>query len=128
MLLSKSKRGTVACLAAVLVLLCQSTALAHAYAGNAAQAAAAVAYAPCHDAGENEVEVPVRDDHPPRCLSQIASLSPTSLDAPVVPGLPLIVARADRFAIDRAAAPAVEPRLARNESPPLTILHCCLRN
>jgi hypothetical protein len=127
-MLSKSNRRAIAHIAAVLVLLCQTTALAYACACGTNQPAATMANAPCHNAGESDAQGPAQDAGQPPCLSQISSPSYSALDASVAPVLPLIVLLVDGFGIDSASSHVAEPRLARNTSPPLTILHCCLRN
>ncbi len=127
MTLSKAARRIVAGLTAVLVLLCQSSALAHACAGSAAQPAAATAHPPCHhDAGGNDAQGPAHDDHPSQCLSQATSSSPALPEIPLLAGLPALVIRAAALQIGETGLAVSEPPLVRGEPPPLTILHCCL--
>jgi len=127
MTLSKAARRILASIVAVMVLLCQSTALVHACAG-AAQPAAAVAHPPCHDSGGNDAQGPAHDGHQTPCLSQATSSSPALPDIPLLAGLPALVVHAATPGIGAYGLPVAEPPPLRGEPPPLTILHCCLRN
>lgn len=128
MTLSKAARRTLAGITAVVVMLCQTTALAHAYAGNVVQSAPVMAHAPCHDAGANDVRGPARDAHPAQCLSQAASSSLALPDIPLLAGLPALVVRAAALRIGETGLPVSELPPVRGEPPPLIILYCCLRN
>ena len=128
MTLSKAARRIVAGITAVVVLLCQSTALAQACAGSSAQPAAAMAQPPCHDEGGNDARGPAHDAHPSQCLSQATSSSPALPDIPLLAGLPALVMISTALRIGETGLPVSEPPPLRGEPPPLTILHCCLRN
>lgn len=128
MTLSKAARRTIAGLTAVVLLLCQSIALAHACAASTAQPAAVAAHPPCHDAGENDAQGPAGNAHSPQCLSQATSSSPALPDVPLIAGLPALVMRASALQIAETRLPVSEPPPQRGEPPPLSILHCCLRN
>ena len=128
MTLSKAARRTLAGITAVVVLLCQSTALAHASAGSAVQPAAAMAHVPCHDAGGNESQGPAPDACQAQCLTQATSSSPALPDIPPLAGLPALVIRTAATGIVQTGLPVSEPPPLRGDPPPLTILHCCLRN
>lgn len=126
MTLSKAARRIVAGITAVVVLLCQSSALAHACASSAAQPAAAVAHSPCHDADGTDGKSPAHDAHPSQCLSQATSSSPALPDIPRLAGVPALVMRAAALRIGEAGLPVSESPPLRGEPPPLTILHCRL--
>jgi hypothetical protein len=124
----KTTRRILAGISAVVVVLCQSAALAHACAGSAAQPAPAAAHAPCHDAGENNLPGPAHDAHPAQCLSQATASSPALPDVPLLAGLPALVIRAAVVRITEAGLTVSALPPVQGEPPPLAILHCCLRN
>jgi hypothetical protein len=126
MTLSKAARRAVVGITAVMTLLCQGTALAHGCAVSAAQPAAVMAHSPCHDAGGSDSQDPARDAHP--CLSEAAASSPALPDIPLLTGLPPLVVHAAAIRIAETTLPVFGPPPLRGEPPPLTILHCCLRN
>jgi hypothetical protein len=126
MTLSKAGRRVVVGITAVLTLLCQSTALAHACVASAAQPAAVMAHAPCHDTGGNDTQGSAHDAHP--CLSQATSSSPALPDIPVLAGLPALVVHATAFRVAETGLSVSDLPPPRGEPPPFTILHCCLRN
>jgi len=121
-------RRIVAAITAVLMLLCQSTALAHTCAASVAQPAASVAHPPCHDSSGNEPQSPASDVHAAPCLSQATSSSPTLPDIPPLVSLAALVVPATPPAIVEAGLPISDLPLLRGEPPPLRTLHCCLRN
>lgn len=126
MTFSKAARRIVAGLTAVVVMLCQSSALAHACAGNAAPAAATAAQPPCHSAGGNDAQEPAHDHHPAQCLSQAASSSPALPEIPPLAGLPALGVPAALLRTDGPGLAVSDPPPVRGEPPPLTILHCRL--
>ena len=129
MTLSKAARRVVVGITAVFTLLCQSTALAHACAASSSQPAAAVTHAPCHDTGAGDTQGPANDTHRAQCLSQATSSSPALPDVPLLAGLPPLVVHAAAPGIGEIRfLPVSEPPPLSGEPPPLTILHCCLRN
>ncbi len=111
--------GTVA----VLFLACQSAALAQACFTTAPQPEAAGAQMPCHSAGDGDGTGGTGQNH---CENATASASGFSIYG--FAEMPVITTYLDRVvAVAGSAAPA-EPPLLRIESPPISILHCCLRN
>jgi len=128
MTLSKAARRVVAGITAIVVLLCQGTALVHASAGSATQPAAAIVHSPCHDAGGNNAQGPAPDAYQSQCLTEATSSSPALPDIPPLAGLPALVIRAAADGIGQTGLPVSEPPPLRGKPPPLIILHCCLRN
>ena len=122
MALSRSLRRLVAGTVAVLFLACQSAALAQACVTYAPQPEAAGAQLPCHSAGGDGAGGPGQN----HCENAAASASGFSIYG--LADLPAITARLDRIVAVAGLAAPVEPPLLRIESPPLSILHCCLRN
>jgi len=123
MLLSRSLRRLVSGTVAVLFLACQSAALAQAYFTTAPQPEAAGAQMPCHSAGDGDGTGGTGQNH---CENATASASGFSIYG--FAEMPVITTYLDRVvAVAGSAAPA-EPPLLRIESPPISILHCCLRN
>ncbi len=123
---SKSLRRFAAYAAAVLFLACQGMAVASAPSPAFAQSGAAAAQGPCHDAG-GEAGKNAGDGCLAQCQFQNASSTPSKVVYSTI-DLPAIVVAFDRFVAVANSAPPVVLWLARIESPPLTILHCCLRN
>ena len=128
MRLSNEGRRIVAGITAVVLLLCQSTALAHVCAASVAQPAASVTHLPCHDSGGNDAQGTANDFHAAPCLSQATSSSPAFPDISPLANLPALVVPASPPAIVGAGLPLSNPPLLRGEPPPLRTLYCCLRN
>jgi len=126
MVLSKSLRRFVACTAAVLFLACQGMAVASAPSPAFAQSGADAAQGPCHGVG-GEAGKNAGDGCPAQCQFQNASSTPSKVVYSTI-DLPAIVVAFDRFVAVVNSAPPVVSWLTRIEPPPLTILHCCLRN
>lgn len=125
MIHSRSLRRFVAGAVAVLFLACHGTASVYAGARDLQQPGAA--QESCHEAGEKSDLIPVKNDCQVNCATQINSMQPgaaifDSIDLP-----PVLVFSRNIVAASGTASP-IEPRLLRVESPPLPILHCCLRN
>ena len=123
MLLSRSLRRLVAGTAAVLFLACQSAALAQVCFTFALQPEAAGAQMPCHSTGDGNGAGGSGQNH---CDSATASASGFSIYG--LAELPAITTHIDRIVVVAGSAVPTEPPLLRIESPPLSILHCCLRN
>ncbi len=123
MFLSKSLRRLVAGTAAVLFLACQGMAIARASTPAFPQSGAGTAQASCHGAGNNT------DDnvYQAQCQSQNAS-STLSKAVYSTTDLPAITVRFEHPLIAVHSVPLAVSPPARIESPPLSILHCCLRN
>ena len=124
--LSKSLRRVVASTAAALFLACQGMAYANASLPDTPQLRAGTAQESCHDAagaagGNNGYDCPAP------CRFQNTSSSASTVLGSAT-DLPAINARFDPFLIVEKRLPPAISRLARIEPPPLTILHCCLRN
>jgi hypothetical protein len=113
-------------LVAVLLLACQSVALAQVRGLGASATDTPVAFESCHGAGSHDGNS--SGDHKGRCQSQHASSAPFAASLPAATSLPAMTIRIDPFAGEVHATPPAESRLARIEPPPLSILHCCLRN
>ena len=128
MTLSKAARRVIVGITAVLTLLCQSTALAHSTARSAAQSAGVEAHSPCHDAGGSDAQRPAHYVHPVQCLSQATSSSPALPDIPQLAGLPALIVHVTAFGVADTGLSVSDLPPPRGEPPPLTILHCCLRN
>ena len=108
--------------AAVLFLACQSAAIARACFTSAPQPEAAGAQLPCHSSGDQDGAGGTGKNH---CENATASASGFSIYG--LAELPAITTRIDRIVVADSAVPT-EPPLLRIESPPISILHCCLRN
>lgn len=123
MFLSKSLRRLVAGTAAVLFLSCQGMAVARASTPAFPQSGAGTAQASCHGAGNNT------DDnvYQAQCQSQNTSSTLSKVVYSTTDLLAITVAF-DRAVTAVHSTPQVTLPLARIESPPLSILHCCLRN
>ena len=130
MMLSKAAKRVVAGIAAVVVLLCQSTALAGAGAcvSGAANSATGAAQTPCHEPGGNNTQGSADDTHPAQCLSQATTSTPALPDIPLLAGMPALVLHATAFRIAEIGLPVSDLPPSLGEPPPLTILHCCWRN
>jgi hypothetical protein len=114
----------VAGYAIAMLLGCQSLALVQAPAASAALTGHAPAPHTCHDpAGDGS-----GDKFEGQCPSTHAASAPAVIQIPAATALPTIAIR--EGILDRVvgAARPVESQLVLIEPPPLTILHCCLRN
>jgi len=123
MLLSRSLRRLVSGTVAVLFLACQSAALAQACFTTAPQPESAGAQMPCHSAGDGDGTGGTGQNH---CENAATSASGFSIYG--LAELPAITTHIDRIVVVAGSAAPTEPPLLRIESPPLSILHCCLRN
>ena len=127
MTLSRSARRLLAGIAGGFLLLCQ-TAMAVQACGLAPAAAGEVAAGePCHGAD------PQSGDAPGHALQQSCSSGFTSagfakLDVPQVADLPMLVLHPASLPAPAHGEVIAVAIPARAESPPLPILHCCLRN
>jgi hypothetical protein len=128
MVLSRSLRRMVALAAATVFLACQGTMVAYARVADGAGSAAVVAQGSCHDSGQQTGDTTSRNTCQANCQSQVTSSSQSGANVFAAVDLPAITFRFDPIElVARSASPAKPPRL-RVESPPLAILHCCLRN
>lgn len=122
--LSRRLRRWVAVVAGALVVACQGLALADIRLPGSAHPGAAPAVAPCHqgmpDGGA--------DPHEGRCQTKYPSYNTSPPQLPDATPLPAFAVGIELFRVEARAMPAADPRRARIEAPPLTILHCCLRN
>jgi hypothetical protein len=127
MLLSRRMTRFVAVLAGALVLLCQTAAAAQACALAPAAADEIVLAETCHDAVPSSGNAAGHAQHE-NCPAHNASASFAKLDIPQAADLPgLEVQSGWLWAPVRNGLSSIA-LLARAEPPPLTILHCCLRN
>jgi hypothetical protein len=117
-------RRLVASAAAALFLACQSAAIAQACFTAAPKPEAAGAQLPCHSSGDRDRAGGGSGQN--HCESATASAAGFSIYG--LAELPAITTRIDRIVAVAASAVSTEPPLLRIESPPLSILHCCLRN
>src|SRR5262245_61089460 len=121
---SKSFRRLIAVATAALLLACQTAAVVHACDLGTSQPGATSE--PCHDSGHGN-----RGDNnaPKNCQSQhVSPLSPAELGVLAAAALPTFAERVDHCTVAAEMRASLAPQLARAESPPLTILHCRLRN
>ena len=127
MQLSKRTTRFVAVLAAAIVLLCQTAAAAQACTLAPAVAGEIALGGPCHDAVLQPGDAPGHAQQQ-NCPAQYASGGFAKLDIPQAADLLGLVVQPGwllapvRDGLSSIALPA------RAEPPPLTILHCCLRN
>ena len=127
MLLSKTSRRLVARIAAVLFLACQGTMIAYARSVDAAGSSAGAVQGSCHDPGQQTGDTTYKNTCQANCQSQVTSSSPSSANVFAAADLPAIAARIERIVVVADSAPPADP-LLWVKSPPLAILHCCLRN
>lgn len=125
MLTRHTQRRLVAAIAGIVLLLCQSLALAQACSLLPRQPDQSQSQPPCHATGEQDEANTASSQGECKSISPIASgFSLFSIDE-----LPAVIVR---FASsDFASAPAplsLEPPLLLVDPPPLRIVHCCLRN
>lgn len=126
MRVSRSPRSFVAVLTALLLVLCQTAFAAHACAHTIAPAAPDSNAAPCHEAASTAS--PERLPAPGVCEAAKALPDAGKVYVLAITDLPAIpVAYENVAAADARAAPAHAVR-AVCHSPPLSILHCRLRN
>ena len=125
--LSRSLRRLVACAAAVLFLAYQGMAVVHAHSNGAPGSSAGAVPGSCHDTGQQ----PGNAANSNACQANYQSPNiPSSSSAAAVYAVtdfPAIVARVEPFA---RVAGSVRPDglLLHVDPPPLSIVHCCLRN
>jgi hypothetical protein len=124
--LSTSAKRLVAAGAAVLFLACQGAAVAYARAVDSQQTGAA--QSSCHESSQQDSKSTSKSDCQANCQSQHNSSSQSFANIYAVTDLPAITVRIDRTVAVADSALSAEPPLLRIESPPLLILHCCLRN
>ena len=127
MALSKPARRMVAGIASAFLLLCQSLAMAQACVPAPAVAGESALIQPCHDAASQSGDTAGHAQQHD-CPAQYASAGFSKIDVPHALDLPGLA-----FQPGGLAAPARDGWIAlappaRAESPPLIILHCCLRN
>ena len=114
-------------IAAAFLLLCQTAMAAQSCCLTSANAGELAASEPCHESNFGSGEAPGHTQQQ-GCPSEYASASFAKLDIPQVADIPALLVQPVRthtlllVGLNAAAPPA------RAESPPLTILHCCLRN
>ena len=126
MVSSKSLRRFVAGTVAVLYLACQGAAVVSA--GVVDSQPSGAAQGPCHEPSQQDNKTTGNSDCQANCQSQHKSSAQPFTNIYDVTDLPVITVRIDRIvAVADSVLPA-EPPLLRIESPPLLILHCCLRN
>jgi hypothetical protein len=127
MLLSRRATRFVAVVAGAFVLLCQTAAAAQACALPPAAASESALAETCHDAVPLSGNAAGHAQHQ-NCPAHNASAGFAKLDIPQAADLPgLEVQPVWLRAPVRDGLTSITP-LARAESPPVTILHCCLRN
>ena len=127
MTFSRSTKGLLAAIASASLLLCQTALAAQACALAPEAAAETTASGHCHDGAlQSGDEVERIPDH--NCPAALISASLIKLDIPQIADFPAIEFE-PRWIRDpvRGGLSDLAP-LARAESPPLSILHCCLRN
>ena len=112
--------------AAVLFLACQGAGVVYAHSTGAPGSGAA--QGSCHDPGQQTGKAANTNACQANCQSQLTSSGssvPGVLDAADLPAIPT---RVDRIVAVADSVLLPEPPLLWVESPPLAILHCCLRN
>jgi hypothetical protein len=130
MILSRSLRRFVALFAAALFLACQGMAVVYAHSGSAPGSSAGAVQGSCHGAGQDADQNTDNSVYQAQCQFQHTSSSSPASGANIfaAAGLPAITTRIDRIVAVADSVLLPEPPLLRVESPPLAILHCCLRN
>lgn len=127
MTLSKSSRRLVAGVTALLLVACQSLAVARAGGLGSAESGAGAAMISCHNPGEGpgNTEDTARQAS---CQSKYTSPSPPGFTILDLTDLPAFTVSVVRLPVVPAFLQAAASQLERIEPPPLLILHCCLRN
>jgi hypothetical protein len=126
MAVTRSYRSFVAVLAAFVLLLCQTAFAAEACTNTIAPAAHDGSAAPCHERASSTA-LPAQLPSPGVCEAQ-AIPDAGKVHVPALTDLPAISIAYERAGVADAvtlAAQAVRPAC---HSPPLTVLHCRLRN
>ena len=124
--LSKPAQRFVACTAAVLFLACQGAGVVYAHSSGAPGSGAA--QGSCHDPGEQTGNAANTNACQANCQSQLTSSGPSALGVLDAADLAAITTRVDRIVAVADSAIPFESPLLHVKPPPLTILHCCLRN
>lgn len=127
MILSRSLRRLVAGAIAALFLACQGMSIVYARSVDAPGSGVGAAAGSCHDTGQQAGNAAGNSACPSNCQSLNNSSSPSSANVLAVTDLPAITTRIEPVASVAKSALPDEPLLLV-EPPPLTILHCCLRN
>lgn len=125
---SKSARRFVANAAALLFLACHGTAVVYAHSSGTPGSSAGAAQGSCHSASWDADMNTDNTVYQAQCQYQHASSSASSASIFAAADLPTITARIDRIVAVADSVLLPEPPLLWVEPPPLTILHCCLRN
>lgn len=122
----KSRRRIVAGFAIALYLACQGAAVVYARAMDFQTSGAT--QGSCHESGQPNSKTTGDSDCHASCQSQSSLPSHPIANIYAVTDLPAItVLRVDNI-VAVADLASAKPPLLRIESPPLVILHCCLRN
>ena len=124
-LLSQSAKRLIACIAGVLVLFCQSVAVANACMLGMEPFAGSSLQQPCHDSGQQPGQ-DKQDSSQIQCLSQRAAPADAKVSVPAAVEVTALTVWPDKFlSLGRASS---FPKLltSRAEPPPLNILHCRL--
>src|SRR5689334_9463765 len=124
-LLSKSAKRWMACIVGALVLPCQSVAVANACMPGLKPLAGGRVEQPCHESDQTSGQ-DKRGTSEIQCLSQRTAPADTKISVPAVADMPALTVRPGRLFLAVHAAPFPESLTARNEPPPLNILHCRL--
>jgi len=119
MSLSRAAKRYLAAVFAVVMLLCQSLALANACLSGAATTEGASA--PCHDSDDS-----TKSFGQDRC-HQASPASAVSTDLPAVTDLPLLAINVIPVEVQEHSVASEPPQLCF-EPPPLRFVLCCLRN
>ena len=127
--LSRSARRLLAGIASALLLLSQTVVAVEACVAAVPASSTNAAQSTCHESGSPDGSKCVYDTCQSHCMSQHGAPVTASVAVPTTSGLPAMTARLDPLLPVEHVAQRAKPLLAaRADSPPLTILHCCLRN
>ena len=124
--LSRSARRFVAGAAAVLFLAFQGANIVYAHSNGAPGSDAA--QGSCHDSGQQTGKAANTNACQANCQSQLTSSGSSGFGLLAAADLAAITTHVDRIVAVADSAIPVESLLLQVEPPPLTILHCCLRN
>lgn len=127
MVLIRSAKRVVAGIAGVFLLLCQTAALAQACAPAPAVAGESTLIAPCHDAALQSGDIAGHAQQH-ACPAQHASAGVTKIDTAQAVDLTVMEVQPRWLPVPAQDNWTALAPPARAESPPLIILHCCLRN
>ncbi|MBI4194376.1 MAG: hypothetical protein HY526_04790 [Betaproteobacteria bacterium] len=118
----------MATLAGIILLLCQSTAFVNACTQVVPPASAAAAHESCLDFAPDGKTLAHDSLWQSTCDSQRASIPAVKVTLPAAADLPAVTSRIDFAAFTAFCTSSIDHSLTQAAPPPLTLIHCRLRN